>query len=254
MDHKTKNKKKKNGKKIPILQVPRKQTRKVNNKSETFPSLVVQECVAFSCLIFLNFPKIKWIIKPKTGKKTKKKKNLVLRFLRKQTRKIKNNSETLISYFKNVLNFLASKTIQKILFDRNGYNLWNVIDRRRSQRSINEPLPRRWSRRFRLIEMATTFETSDKRRSRRSIDKPLPRRRSRRLCLSRFGGGSHGLNHVVWSSKCNYSRRARSLLGSNRTGVMKRLDFAIDKLQRRRCCFCVHCRIERPLEGESAIL
>ena len=74
MDHKTKNKKKKNGKKIPILQVPRKQTRKVNNKSETFPSLVVQECVAFSCLIFLNFPKIKWIIKPKTGKKNEKKK------------------------------------------------------------------------------------------------------------------------------------------------------------------------------------
>ena len=61
--------------------------------------------------------------KTKNRKKNEKKKNLVLRFLRKQTRKIKNNSETLISYFKNVLNFLASKMIQKIPFDRNGYNL-----------------------------------------------------------------------------------------------------------------------------------
>ena len=68
----------KKGKKIPILQFLRKQIRKINNKSETFPILIVQECVAFSCLIFLNFPKIEWTIKPKTGKK-----NPVLRFLRK---------------------------------------------------------------------------------------------------------------------------------------------------------------------------
>ena len=176
------------------------------------------------CIFLLNFPKFpknRMNHKTKNRKKKNEKKNPVLRFLRKQTRKIKNKSKTLISYFKNVLNFLASKTIQKILFDRNGYNLWNVIDRRRSQRSINEPLPRRWSRRF---------------------------------CLSRFGDGSHGLNHAVWLSKRNYSRRANSFLGSNEVGVIKRLDSAVDELQRRRCCFCIHCRIERPLEGESARL